>query len=74
MIELAHRSNLEWGSNKKLKIEGYMTFLLAWAVLLMLFLTVAVYRGYKNRLRMRSLSKKMKSVIIKVNELWQRVN
>lgn len=49
-----------------------MTFLIAWVVLLMLFLTVAVYRGYGNRVRVRRLGKRMKSIETKVNEIWQR--
>lgn len=49
-----------------------MMFLLAWAVLLMLFLTVAVYRGYKNKLRIKRLNQRIKSVETKVNEIWQK--
>lgn len=49
-----------------------MMFLLAWAVLLMLFLTVAVYRGYKNKARMKNLSNRIKSLESKVNDIWQK--
>lgn len=49
-----------------------MTFLLAWAILLMLFLTVAVWRGYKNKLRIKNLNHRIKSVETKVNEIWQK--
>lgn len=49
-----------------------MMFLLAWAVLLMLFLTVAVYRGYKNKVRIRKLNHRMKSIETKVNDIWQK--
>lgn len=38
----------------------------------MLFLTVAVYRGYKNRTRMKNLNHRIKSVETKVNEIWQK--
>lgn len=47
-------------------------FLLAWAVLLMLFLTVSVYRGYKNKWRIRKLNSRLKSLESKVNEIWQK--
>lgn len=50
-----------------------MTFLIAWIVLLLLFLTVAVYRGYKNKARIRKISARMKSMEIKVNDIWQRI-
>jgi hypothetical protein len=49
-----------------------MTFLIAWVVLLMLFLTVAVYRGYKNKVRIKNISRRMKSVETKINDIWQR--
>jgi len=50
-----------------------MSFLLAWAVLLMMFLTLAVYRGYKNKIRLKRINNRLKSVENKVNNIWQRV-
>jgi hypothetical protein len=38
----------------------------------MLFLTVAVYRGYKNKARVKRLNHRIKSVENKVNDIWQR--
>lgn len=43
-----------------------MMFLLVWAVLLVLFLTVAVYKGHKNKKRVKKLE-------IKVNRIWEKV-
>lgn len=50
-----------------------MTFLIIWAVMLVIFLTVASYRGYKNRLRVKNVSKKVNSLQVKVNQLWEKI-
>lgn len=50
-----------------------MVFLITWAVLLVLFLTVAVYRGKKNSDRVKRVNNKVKSLEIKVNDLWEKM-
>lgn len=49
-----------------------MTFLIVWAVLLMLFLTVAVYRGMQNKRRVKRIGNRLKSLESKVNDIWQK--
>lgn len=50
-----------------------MTFFIVWAILLVMFLMAAVRRGYQNRDRVKRVNNRIKSLEIKVNQLWEKI-
>jgi hypothetical protein len=44
-----------------------------WALSLLAIVSLLIYRGKTDRARVKRVNKKVNSVHIKVNELWQRI-